>query len=142
MPSADLVEVCLRLAKYKKENKELLTFLLFEAHDLVGYMEGVKSEIKEQLLETNSQPYLMKKTIRKVLRTTNKYIRYAGSKEVEVELLIYFCREINEQKIPIHRSTQMINLYSQQIKKITKAIEGLHEDLQYDYLKQLSALSA
>lgn len=142
MPSAGLVEACLRLAKYKKENKELLTFLLFEAHDLVGYMEGVKSEVKEQLRETNSQPYLMKKTIRKVLRTTNKYIRYAGSKEVEVELLIYFCREINEQKIPIHRSTQMINLYSQQIKKITKAIEGLHEDLQYDYLKQLNALSA
>lgn len=142
LSSGDLVEFCLRLAKYKKENKELLTFLLFEAHDLVGYMEGARTEIREQLQETNAQPYLMKKTIRKVLRTTNKYIRYAGSKEVEVELLIFFCRELSEQKIPIHRSTQMINLYAQQIKKITKAIEGLHEDLQYDYLKQLAALNA
>ena len=139
---ADLVEACLRLAKYKKENKELLTFVLFEAHDLIGYMDGAKTEIREQLQETNHQAYLMKKTIRKVLRTTNKYIRYAGSKEVEVELLLYFCREIHAQKIPIHRSTQMINLYAQQIKKINKAVEGLHEDLQYDYLKQLAALSA
>ena len=140
LSSNELVEACLRLVKYKKENKELLTFLLFEAHDLVGYMEGARMEIGEQLRETNSQPYLMKKTIRKVLRATNKYIRYAGSKEVEVELLLHFCRELHAQKIPIHRSTQMVNLYAQQIKKINKAIEGLHEDLQYDYLKQLAAL--
>jgi hypothetical protein len=29
-----LVELCLRLARYKKENKEMLTFLLIEADDL------------------------------------------------------------------------------------------------------------
>ena len=28
-----LLDLCLRLAKFKKENKELLTYLLFEAHD-------------------------------------------------------------------------------------------------------------
>ena len=29
----ELVELCLRLAKFKKENKELLTYLLYEADD-------------------------------------------------------------------------------------------------------------
>lgn len=140
LPPSVLVEACLRLAKYKKDNKELLTFLLFEAHDLVGYMEGVKTEIREQMQEVSSHAYLMKKTLRKVLRTTNKYIRYAASKDVEVELLLYFCRQVKADKIPIHRSTQMVNLYEQQVKKIRKAVEGLHEDLQYDYLKQLDAL--
>ena len=29
----ELAEFCLRLARYKKENKELLTYLLFDADD-------------------------------------------------------------------------------------------------------------
>ena len=28
---SDLVELCLKLSKFKKENKELLTYLLYEA---------------------------------------------------------------------------------------------------------------
>ena len=32
--AAQLVELCNRLVRFKKENKELLTYLLFEAHDL------------------------------------------------------------------------------------------------------------
>ena len=39
---ADLVDLCLRLGKFKKENKELLTYLLFEAHDEQGYVTGLK----------------------------------------------------------------------------------------------------
>ena len=30
----ELLSFCMRLAKFKKENKELLTFLLFEKDDL------------------------------------------------------------------------------------------------------------
>ncbi len=37
----DLRELCLRLARFKKENKELLTYLLFEASDEQEYIEGV-----------------------------------------------------------------------------------------------------
>ena len=42
---AELLSFCLRLAKFKKENKELLTFLLFEADDITAYIENVKQEI-------------------------------------------------------------------------------------------------
>jgi hypothetical protein len=140
LPHADLVEACLRLAKYKKDNKELLTFLLFEAGDVEGFMEGVRSDIKDQMKELSPNHYLMKKGLRKILRTTNKYIRYAASKEVEVELLLFFCGQIREDKVPVHKSTQMTNLFAQQVKKIAKTVSGLHEDLQYDYLKRLKAL--
>jgi hypothetical protein len=140
LPPSALVDACLRLAKYKKDNKELLTYLLFEADDPAGYMEGVKAEIREGMKEVSTQAYLMKKTLRKILRSTNKYIRYAGTKDIEVELLLYFLSRIRADKIAIHRSTQMVNLFDGQVKKIRKAIGGLHEDLQYDYLKQLSAL--
>lgn len=33
VPAPQLAELCIRLAKFKKENKELLTYLLFEAYD-------------------------------------------------------------------------------------------------------------
>ncbi len=135
-----LIELCLRLAKYKKDNKELLTFLLFEAHDTEGYMESVRQDMKENMEALSSNSYLLKKGLRKILRTTNKYIRYAANKEVEVELLLYFCQQVKERKLPISKSTQLSNLYEQLLKKIQKAISGLHEDLQYDYLKRLKGL--
>jgi hypothetical protein len=136
----ELIELCLRLAKYKKDNKELLTFLLFEAHDTEGYMESVRLDINENMDALSFNVYLLKKGLRKILRTTNKYIRYAASKEVEVELLLYFCQQVKDRKLPLSKSTQLANLYEQQLKKIQKAISGLHEDLQYDYLKRLKTL--
>ena len=47
--SEELTELCLRLAKFKKENKELLTYLLFESHDETGYIETVKQELMSNL---------------------------------------------------------------------------------------------
>ena len=138
---AALLDLCLRLAKYKKENKELLTFLLFEAHDEAAYIESVKRDMDEQFAGINhSNLYFAKKSLRKILRTTTKYIRYTGSKQAEVELLLYFCQTLTNAAIPIHKSTALVNLYQFQLKKIAKVIETLHEDLQYDYLKELKKL--
>ena len=33
----DLLDICLRMAKFKVESKELLTYLLMRANDEVGY---------------------------------------------------------------------------------------------------------
>ena len=43
-----LVEICLRLAKYKKENKELLSYLLYSADNALNYAEEVKQTAKGQ----------------------------------------------------------------------------------------------
>jgi hypothetical protein len=134
--------LCLRLARFKKENKELLTYLLFESHDEQAYIKNVKQEIDGQFANINdSSLYLAKKSIRKILRIANKYIRYSGSKTVEIELLIHFSDTLNESKIPYQKSTALTNLYNAQIKKISAAIKSLHEDLQYDYLKELKQLA-
>jgi hypothetical protein len=134
-------ELCIRLAKYKKDNKELLTFLLFEAHDEQAYIQGIKEEIDELFTQVNrSSVYLAKKTLRKIVRTANKYIRYSGSKTVELEVLIYFCQKIKQSGIAIHSSTVLENLYEQQLKKIRKALSTLHEDLQYDYRQELESI--
>ncbi|MBI1341881.1 MAG: hypothetical protein GC171_02990 [Terrimonas sp.] len=137
----ELIDLSLRLARFKKENKELMTFLLFEAHDEAGYVAGIKLEVDELFTTINTAHlYFAKKTIRKILRYINKYIRYTGSKEVETELLIYFCKKLKESGIPFDQNLALHNLYLNQVRKIKKSIQGLHEDIQHDYRKELALL--
>ncbi|HEY4786397.1 MAG TPA: hypothetical protein VIH57_10130 [Bacteroidales bacterium] len=134
-------ELCMHMAKFKKENKELLTYLLFEAHDEKAYITGVKSEIDELFDEVNkSNTYFAKKNIRKILRITNKYVKYSGSKQTEVELRIYFCKKLRKTGIPLPVNTVLGNIYLRQFQKITQLVATLHEDLQFDYSEELSLL--
>jgi hypothetical protein len=136
-----LIDLCLKLAKFKKDNKELLTYLLFEAHDEVAFIEQVKLEIDSQFETINfSNIYFIKKSLRKILRTTSKFIRLTGSKQVEVELLLYFCKTLIRKEIPITKSSVLNNIYQLQLKKIAQLISTLHEDLQYDYLKKYNQI--
>lgn len=142
LPPAQLLEICLRLARFKKDNKELLGYLLFEAHDLEAYIRNVKEEMEADfngLPATNS--YLTKKVLRKILRSTAKHIKYTGSKQAEAELLLYFCSLIKKTRIPLTAGTVIYNMYRQQLKKIQAIIAAQHEDLQYDYQRQLDRLA-
>ena len=137
----ELLEVCLRLIKYKKENKELLNYLLFEAYNLPGYIESIKKEIDEQFAEINkTNLYFAKKTLRKILKICNKHVKFTASKEAEVELLMYFCDKIKTSGIRIQKSAALTNLYNNQIKKIKIIVGTLHEDLQHDFNKQIEQL--
>ena len=139
--SNELLDICLRLARFKKENKELLTYLLFEVQDEQTYIDSIKKEIDKQFQEINkSNVYFAKKSIRKIVRTTNKFIRYSGRKQTEVELLMHFCKRLKDFGIPLDKSIALSNIYIRQIQKIKKAISTLHEDLQYDYGEELKPL--
>lgn len=142
LPHLQLQELCLRLAKFKKENKELLAYLLFEARDEEAYTAMVKNEIDEGFTELpKPNIYLTKKSLRKILRITGKHIRYMGSKTAEADLLIYFCHKIRQSGIPIQQSPVLTNLYNNQLKKINTVISTMHEDLQYDFLKRIKEIA-
>lgn len=141
LPHSKIAEITLRLARSKKENKEYLTFLLFESHNISGYIESVKKEMETEFLDINtSNIYFAKKTIRKVLRITNKYIRFPNSKLVEAELLLHFCKLVKDSGIRIEKNPALKNLYQNQLRKIGKAMEELHEDVNYDLNKLLATL--
>ena len=130
----ELLELCLRLSKFKKENKELLTYLLFEADDEAGYIDTVKAEVDGLFLDINTNSYFyIKKSVRKILRVLKKYIRYSGNKETEVVLLLYFCEKLKNFTPSIRRNITLTNLYERQLAYLEKKIALLHEDLQYDY---------
>lgn len=140
--SSDELEVlCLRLARFKKENKELLTYLLFELDNEEAYVTQVKEHIELKFSEINTASfYYVKKSIRKILRETKKYIRYSSVKETEVELLLFFCETLRDFRPSIRQSTAMVNLYERQLALSEKKISTLHEDLQYDYSLELNEL--
>ena len=127
-------ELCLRLARFKKENKELLTYLLFESHNETSYIQTIQNyiDIEFENINTNSYFYI-RKSIRKILKNVKKFIRYSQKKESEVELLLYFCKKLKKFKPSINKSTQLQNMYNRQILLAKKAIVKLHDDLQYDY---------
>ena len=137
----ELQQLCQRLARYKKENKELLTYLLFEAHDEQSYVENIKRDVDELFLTVpKGNVYFVKKTIRKILRHINKFIRYSGVSLTELEVRMHFCDKMRTTGIPLQRSTVLYNLYHQQLKKMMQVWSKLPEDLQFDYKRELELL--
>ena len=139
--SDELMQLCLRLSRFKKENKELLTYLLFESFDESGYIESVKNYVDDEFENINTKSYFyIRKSVRKILKNVKKYIRYSQKKETEVELLLYFCQKLKNFSPSIKYSTQLQNTYNRQILLAEKTIATLHEDLQYDYNLMLEDL--
>jgi hypothetical protein len=139
LEATQLKELCLRLAKYKKENKELLNYLLFEAQHEHTYIENVKEEIRELFKAIpSSNVYLIKKSLRKVLRFAGRQIKYSESVQTELEVRIFFCTQVKETKVPLQSSTVLFNLYQQQVKKIESTLAKLPEDVRGDYDREVA----
>ena len=137
----ELVDLCLKLAKFKKESKEYLTYLLFEASDEEAFIMMVKSEIDEGFAELKGKYfYAKKKAIRKILRRIKQYIRFSKKKATEVELLLYFCTSLKEMSPSYKRHQILQNIYDKQLDMAVKAVTKLHEDLQFDYEEEIEEL--
>jgi hypothetical protein len=135
-----LVELCLRLGRYKKENKELLAYLLFDADNERSFIENVIAESGFMFSQLPSNNYQMAKSMGKILRLLNKYVKFMGSKEAEIEFLISFCRNYIQYADKRGSYKPMRLILTRQLEKIKKAIEKLHEDLQFDYSQDYNAV--
>src|ERR1051325_2612297 len=71
----ELTELCVKLARYKKDNKEYLSYLLFSSSDKDQFAAEVKEAIDKEfeLVKQQSVLYYTRKTLRKILRMINKY---------------------------------------------------------------------
>ena len=137
----EVAELVLRLARFKKENKELISYLLYSAHNEHVFVEEVKAELDTEFKAVNkTNLYQAKKTIRKILRLINKFCRYSQSKQTEAELRIYFCKTLNGLGIGFRKSQVLLNLYNNQVKKIHSVVDSLHEDLRFDFAMELENL--
>lgn len=135
--SKRVFDLCLKLAKSNKQAKELLSYLLFDAHDEAAFVASSKESIIELFYNFPRNFYFAKKHLRKILKEINKYIKYSSSPKIEIELLIYFINTSKERQMNFNAHPVITNMMVSQVNKINKAILKLHEDLQYDYSIQL-----
>jgi hypothetical protein len=136
-----VLEICVRLAKHKKENKELLTYLLFDANNESAYIDDSKRKIDDLFSEINRKSsYTTKKGLQKIVRNMNKLIKYSKNKQTEIEIRLYFCKTVRSRRINLDSSAVISNLYYREIDKIKAIYEKLHEDLQLDYRNELEQL--
>ncbi|MBI3234248.1 MAG: hypothetical protein HYZ42_09445, partial [Bacteroidetes bacterium] len=84
--------------------------------------------------------YFAKKTIRKILRIINKYTKHTDNESTIVELLIYFCTSLKEVNIDLQKSTALLNLYQNQVTKINRTLDSMHEDLRFDFKDKVALL--
>jgi hypothetical protein len=137
----EVAELCEKLIKYKRDNKELLNYLLFESVDEDSYVEAIKQDVSEAFSATNTSGfYLAKKSIRRALRIANKYIKYSDQPETELDVLLHFCEELKALDINFKRSKVLVNLYERQLVKINDVYSDLHEDLQFEFKSRVEAV--
>lgn len=129
----ELVALCLRMVRFKKENKELLTYLLFKADDLDAFAAEYKEEMDAQFAKITGKSFYVVKTLRKILQQMNNQIRYAASEVVAIELLLHFCKNYIEYVDYHSHYKPLRNFFYRSVEKAKAAIQKLHEDLQYDY---------
>jgi hypothetical protein len=134
----EVADLCEKLIKYKRDNKELLNYLLFESVDEDSYVEAIKQDVSEAFSATNTSGfYLAKKSIRRALRIANKYIKYSDQPETELDVLLHFCEEMKALDINFKRSKVLVNLYERQLVKINDVYSDLHEDLQFEFRERV-----
>lgn len=137
----ELLEFCMAMARFKLESKELLTYLAFESDDESAYIDSVKNYINNAFKEINTVSYhYIKKSVRKILRQVKRYIRYSKKPATEAEILIHFCMVLSQMKPSYKRNKVLVNSYETQLRMAKKAINKLHEDLQYDFNLMLEDL--
>lgn len=142
-PPKEIYDICLCLAKFSKENKELLTYLLYEKENEAKYIKVIKLETEQQFDEINNKtPYFVKKSIRKILRILKKSIKYSKIKTTEADLLLHFCRTLINYHPKLKYDKVLFNIYTRQLEIVKKAISKLHEDLQYDYFNEIEEINS
>jgi len=135
LDNAQLTELCLRLVRHKKENKELTGYLLFDADNERAFIDSLMAESGLMFSQLPYNNYQLAKNLRKILRVLGKYIKFMASAEAEIEVLINFCKNyiqyVDRRASSSYKPLRLI--LTRQLDKIRKSIAKLHEDLQFDY---------
>jgi hypothetical protein len=136
----ELKDLCLKLAKYKTENKELLNYLLFYQDRKEDYVLEVKTLLSIDFENLYPSVYYVTKQLRKLTRIMNKHIKYIGEKDKETEIALSFCELFIDTDLVKSNHKALIGLLFRQLKRVNKLIPKLQEDLQFDYQQQFDLL--
>ena len=138
---SELIEICLKLAKASKSNKEILDYELNFSNNEAEFVNRSKLEIDSLLINIDSHfNSNILKILRKTLKRVSFLIKISKREETAVELLIHLAMEIQETKILKSNHVSIGQFYFKLEEKIDKVIMKLHPDLQYDYQEKIDTL--
>ncbi|WP_073094212.1 hypothetical protein [Cyclobacterium lianum] len=139
--SNELIELILHLSKLSKDNKTYLFFKLFDTEDSRLFIDTLKEELEAAFYKANtSNYYLAKKSAQGIRKILNKNLKFTRDPIAKIELISFFCQQMQGFGYLEFRHPVIENLYSLQVGKVEKLVEKLHEDLQYDYRDTLETL--
>ena len=140
--NTELKELVNKLIKFKKENKELASYILFYENEEHEFVADAKTAIQTQFEEVNTKTvFYAKKGLRKMLRIAAKFCKYSSEKTTTVDLGIFTASLLMTLPIHLKTSTLIKNMYSSNLKKINTTLQTLHEDIQFDYNQQIKSLA-
>lgn len=137
-----VADICIRLAKYKTENKEFLNYLLFYSFDNEPYINDLKFDITNTFLLYKQNDYTYTKIIKSLLTRLNKHLKFIADKTREAEIIAQFCAAfINKIDVRSYNSGLIQVLYRQFV-RLQKVVLKLDEDLQFDYATDMETILA
>ncbi len=136
----DLIKLCLRVAKLKRENKELLAYLIFDADDPLFYAQKLKPELVDIFTLPFQHPYYLTKSIRKSLRIVSKYYRFTSNKQGETELLLYLVEQFHEHWRAEFKYQALAKVIFRCLDKAQSNLKRIDEDYRADFEQPLQKL--
>lgn len=140
LDKAELILLCIRMAKLKKENKEFLSFLISDSDDPQYYAEKLKPELDAVWQEPFRSVWALNKSLRKSLRLISKYRRFTAHLRGELELMIYFQQGFFEHWKHGFNNRRFESMSDQNLRKIHKLLSQIDEEFRADYQPQIDDL--
>lgn len=135
----ELLEFTARIIRSKKENKELAAYILFEQDREDEYAQKLIDHLNAELEDINySRPFIAKKSIRRVNRLSNRYLKYSGNTETALKVTIFLAEKVTAKSRQHRLMRHTEKIIEQYLTKYNKLLSGMHEDLQYDYQNVLN----
>jgi hypothetical protein len=136
----DLIKLCLRVAKLKRENKELLAYLIFDSDDPLFYAQKLKPEIKEVFEQPFQHGYHFTKSLRKTTRLITKYYRFTSNKQGETELLLYLVDQFHLSWRYEYRYQALGKVIFRCLEKAQANLKKIDEDFRADFEHPIAEL--
>ena len=140
LSKTELEAICLRFARFKKENKELLEFVLFHQGDPQAYADALKKDLEEVFKSLTGANYADAKKLRKITKALNKHSKYMQNPALEADLWIWFCYAYCDSMAAKSTAQVIRNFFVKAVLKVEKIQSKVHEDLAFDIAQELEKI--
>lgn len=134
---AELMELVVRLARFRLDNKALIGYWLFDRTNQAQFLAQVHLALDEALASMNfSSAYFVKKSLRKWQRQVNLYGRICGEPWMLADLQGYYVWTCLRAQKKVMYPDYFVELIRAAQRKFNTLLLKLEPDMQHDMQRQ------